>query len=129
LGMEHREEGKKYSSEDVKELHEILEAVSSFLNQLNKIAKDLLFTVYSGDFGERVGESVASFYKKLKESGLPEEMAREMTLRFYNDTMILRNLGGLLSRIIKHPESLKDLEKAVKKVKEELASERSGEEA
>lgn len=93
---------------DVEELREVLSAVSEFLDRLPELVKKVLDALYSKDLGERVGDSVATFYRKLRESGMPEEMVNKMTMEFFDRSMILdrlvREIVGTIRREISEEE-------------------------
>lgn len=59
-----------------KEIAEILEAVSTKVPEL--ITK-LLRTLYSEEAGREMGKAVGSLYKELTESGIPQDVALNMT--------------------------------------------------
>ena len=79
----------KRRTEDVEELRGILGAVSEFLEGLPPVLDKILSSVTSREMGDRLGESVGAFYKKLKDSGIPEDQAREMAREFFSRSMIL----------------------------------------
>ncbi|HDM92796.1 MAG TPA: hypothetical protein ENG69_05325 [Candidatus Korarchaeota archaeon] len=89
---------------DVEELREVLSAVSEFLDKLPELIKKVIDALYSKDFGEKMGESVATFYKKLKEAGMPEDMVNQMTREFFERSMILdrviKEIAGAIKREI-----------------------------
>jgi len=93
---------------DVEELREVLSAVSEFLDRLPELVKKVLDALYSKDLGERVGDSVATFYGKLRESGMPEEMVNKMTMEFFDRSMILdrlvKEIVGTIRREISEEE-------------------------
>ncbi len=77
-------EEKKYKSEEAEEVREILSAVSEFISSLRGPIKDLIDTLVSALNGKKLGEEVASFYKGLKEHGLPDDLVNEMTREFFH---------------------------------------------
>ncbi len=93
---------------DVEELREVLSAVSEFLDKLPELVKKVLDALYSKDLGERVGDSVATFYRKLKESGMPEDMVNKMTMEFFDRSMIVdrlvREIVGSIKKEISEEE-------------------------
>lgn len=124
IGVE--EERKWKHEEDVEELRGVLSVVSEFLEQLPAILDKVISSLTSKEMGERLGESVASFYKKLKESGIPEEQAREMAREFFDKSMVLDRilttaLEGMRGRKFK-------MRKIVKEAKKEAEEEEKEEE-
>lgn len=61
---------------DVKEISEMLDAVS---DKMPKIIKGLLTTLYSVESGKNMGQAVGSFYKEILAAGIPNEDAIKMT--------------------------------------------------
>ncbi len=95
---------------DVEELREVLSAVSEFLDKLPELVKKVLDALYSKDLGERVGDSVATFYRKLRESGMPEDMVNKMTMEFFDRSMIVDRLvreivGSIRKELAEEKES------------------------
>ncbi|MGW8289453.1 MAG: hypothetical protein ACWGNP_04185 [Candidatus Bathyarchaeia archaeon] len=69
------EEGKngKMEAENVKE---ILGVVSS---EIPSMIKSILSSVFSEEAGRNMGKAAAAYYKELKDGGLPEPVAVQMT--------------------------------------------------
>ncbi len=86
---------------DVEELREVLSAISDFLKELKEPLEKLFNTLLSAMDGSKLGEEVAAFYKKLRESGMPEDMAAEMTREYFKTRVESFNLMGLLTRAIR----------------------------
>lgn len=90
--------GKK---DDVEELRSVLSAVSDFLKELREPLEGLMKSLLGLIDGERVGGDVAAFYKKLRDAGVPEELAAEMTRKYFEQRIsalnLLRKLGDLVS--------------------------------
>ena len=87
------------SKEDAEEIREILSAVSDFLKELKDPIEKLINTLLSLLEGEKVGRDVAAFYQKLKEAGIPEDLAVDMTRRYFEERVstlnIIKKLGEL----------------------------------
>ena len=103
---------------DVEELREVLSAVSEFLDKLPELVKKVLDALYSKDLGERVGDSVATFYRKLKESGMPEDMVNKMTMEFFDRSMIVDRLvreivGSIRKELAEEEEEGEDEEEGI----------------
>ncbi|MDK2463631.1 MAG: hypothetical protein QI223_02505 [Candidatus Korarchaeota archaeon] len=102
---------------DVEELREVLSAVSEFLDKLPELVKKVLDALYSKDLGERVGDSVATFYRKLRESGMPEDMVNKMTMEFFDRSMIVdrlvREIVGSIRKELSEEEESGDEEEEI----------------
>ncbi|NOZ30788.1 MAG: hypothetical protein GXO68_02415 [Crenarchaeota archaeon] len=99
MSEERREE---YVNEDVRELEGIFKAISNFIRDIQEPLQELIETLIGPIRGDRFGEELAEFYKKLKESGMPEDLAQKMTLEYFDKRMkildALGSLGGILSK-------------------------------
>jgi len=62
--------------EDVEDLRQVLGTVSEMVPNL---IKGIIGSLFSAEAGKNMGAAVASFYKELKASGLPDEVALKMT--------------------------------------------------
>ncbi len=91
------EGGRDEEMEDVEELRQVLSVIAEFLDRLPSVLKQIFDAIYSRDTGEKVGESVASFYRKLSESGLPREVAIRMTEEFFDRSMVIDKLISQLA--------------------------------
>lgn len=70
-------------AEDIEELRMVLGAITDFVRDIKEPLQDLLKTLVGALSGEQLGREVAAFYSELARSGLPEDMAREMTREFF----------------------------------------------
>ena len=70
-------------SEEAEEVREILKAVSEFIESLKQPIKEFIDMMMSSLDGQKLGEDVAKFYKELKSSGVPDELAKEMVKEFF----------------------------------------------
>ncbi len=70
-------------TEDIEELRMVFGAITDFVRDLKEPLQDLLKTMAEALSGEQLGREVAAFYNELVKSGVPEEMAREMTREFF----------------------------------------------
>jgi len=66
----------KYEMPKPEEISAILAAVSK---EIPELVKGILETFFSPQAAANVGEAVATFHKKLKDGGIPEEQALQMT--------------------------------------------------
>ncbi|MCE4613114.1 MAG: hypothetical protein F7C07_04715 [Desulfurococcales archaeon] len=69
--------------EDVEELREVLTAISDFLSSLKEPVRELLSAIVGPIEGGKLGREIGDFYRGLKESGVPEEMAVQMTREYF----------------------------------------------
>jgi hypothetical protein len=72
------------------EVKEILNVVST---EIPALIKGIIGSVFSEEAGRNMGKAAGAFYKELKESGIPNEVALKMT-RDYMSTFT--SLGDLL---------------------------------
>ena len=84
--------------EKIKEiLNVVSEKVPGLLRELSKI-------LYGEEEAKQFGVAVATFYKELKDAGMTDEQAFELT-RQYMSTL---NLGQMMKRFGSHNEHHKD---------------------
>ena len=116
------------SDNDAEEVKEILEVVSEKIPALLNSLTDVL---YGKEQATKYAQAVAGFYKALKESGMTDAQAYELTQAYMSNL----NLAGMIGQAIGGDKELKvkvgedddigvDIEKAVReKVKKELEEE------
>ena len=75
---------------DPEKIKEILDVVSE---KIPGLLKDLSAVLYSPVQAKQFAESVAAFYNKLKESGMSDDQAYELTSQY----MSALNLGQMVS--------------------------------
>jgi len=68
-------------------LRDMLVAVAEFLREVREPLKDLLGMVLEVIEGDRVGRDVASFYRRLVEAGVPDDIVRELTVEYFRKRM------------------------------------------
>jgi hypothetical protein len=83
-------EKKKTSSEEAEEVKEILSAVST---EVPALIKSIIGAVFSEEAGRNMGKAAASFYRELKDSGMPDNVAVKMTEDYVS---VFTSLGDLL---------------------------------
>jgi uncharacterized membrane protein YheB (UPF0754 family) len=88
--IEDKEKSKK-KIEDVEEVKELLAVVSK---EVPSLIKSILGSVFSEEAGRDMGKAAAAFYKELKNSGMPEEVAVKMTEDYVS---VFTSLGNVLS--------------------------------
>jgi hypothetical protein len=87
------EKKEKSPKEEAEEVKEILSAVST---QIPALIKSVLASVFSEEAGRSMGKAAAAYYKELKESGMPEDVAVKMTEDYMKT---FTSLGSLLQNI------------------------------
>jgi hypothetical protein len=103
------EKKEKSPKEEAEEVKEILSAVST---QVPALIKSVLASVFSEEAGRSMGKAAAAYYKELKESGMPEDVAVKMTedymKTFTSLGSLLRNIGSGRRHSEKSEEDLGD---------------------
>ena len=87
------EKREKNPKEEAEEVKEILSAVST---QVPALIKSVLASVFSEEAGRSMGKAAAAYYKELKESGMPEDVAVKMTEDYMKT---FTSLGSMLQNI------------------------------
>jgi len=117
--IEEKKERKEESAEEVKE---ILGVVSK---EIPALIKGIIGSIFSEEAGKDMGRAAASFYKELKEGGMPEETAVKMTESYIG---VFTSLGDVLKSTVSEGKQSKLSEKEIeeevaKKIKEKIAQE------
>jgi len=86
------------------ELRDILNAVADFLKEIREPLQALIETLLSSFRGDKLGEEVANFYRKLVESGVPKELASRMTERFLEQRMSVIGIVDKFSKWMRREE-------------------------
>jgi hypothetical protein len=86
--MNHHED---HGMPDPEQIKEILNIVSE---KLPGLLKELSGVLYSPDQAKRFGIAVSTFYKELKDAGMTDEQAFELTKQY----MSTLNVGGMFSK-------------------------------
>ncbi|HDD26791.1 MAG TPA: hypothetical protein ENF75_06895 [Acidilobales archaeon] len=109
----------RVESEEAKELKEVFNAITEFVRNIKGPVKDLMEVILNTLKGDVLGEEVGKFYVKLKESGVPEDLAKELTRKFLNERLIVSKLiKDILSRGGRGEFRAEEIEKIVKEAKE-----------
>jgi hypothetical protein len=129
--MNLKPEKKKTVAEEVEEVRQILSAVST---ELPALIKSVIGAVFSEEAGRNMGRAAAAFYKELKESGIPDDVAVRMTENYVG---VFTSLSDLLKHVgkkrkvfitTKKGEELeKEIEKLIKEKITETLQEKKGE--
>jgi len=111
----------------VAELREVLNVISEFIDKLPKILNELISALYAADIGEKLGKSVGEYYKKLKESGIPDDVAIKLTEAYAREAQTpMKILGELISRFGGGRGLREELEELRKRRLEESKEKRGG---
>lgn len=103
---------KKIHVEDAEEVKAILEVVSK---EVPGLIKGIMGSVFSEQAGRDMGKAAGAFYKELKESGVPDEVAVKMTEDYMK---VFTNLGSIVQKFgsgKKSSELGKEIESQIKK--------------
>ncbi|RLI21329.1 hypothetical protein DRO54_04000 [Candidatus Bathyarchaeota archaeon] len=116
IGNNDEEEKRKTKGEEAEEVKEILSVVSK---EIPALIKGIIASVFSEEAGRNMGKAAAAFYKELKESGMPDEVAIKMTENYIS---VFTSLGDLMKKFTSGKEKSTKLEKEIeKKIREKLA--------
>jgi len=80
-----------------KEAEEVKEILSAVSTQVPTLIKSILASVFSEEAGRSMGKAAGAYYKELKDSGMPEQVAVKMTedymRTFTNLSEVLKSVG------------------------------------
>lgn len=109
-------EHKKRKIDDAEEIKAVLQVVSKEIPQL---IKGLIGSMFSEEAGRDMGKAAAAFYKELKDSGMPDEIAVKMTQNYIS---VFTSLGDIMKKFSKGEKSSSEIEKEIeKRIKQKLA--------
>lgn len=120
--MIEKSEKRKTSHEDAEEIRQVLSAVST---EVPALIKSIIGSVFSEEAGRSMGRAAAAFYKELKESGMPDDVAVKMTEDYMG---VFTSLGDILKKAGKKGGPNFTFAGIGKQVKKETAEERREEE-
>jgi len=117
---EEKEKKRKSPAEEAEEVKMIFQTLSK---EVPALVKGVLDSVFSEEAGKSIGKAAAAFYKELKESGMPDEVAVRMTEKYIG---VFTSLGDLLGKMGKgkkfNLQSSSEIGKEIEeKIKEKLA--------
>ena len=116
IGNNEEKERKKEMS-DAEEVREIF---SVFSKEIPALIKGVIASVFSEEAGRSMGKAAAAFYKELKESGMPDEVAVKMTENYIS---VFTSLGDLMKKFTKGKKMPTKLEKEIEEIVEEAVEE------
>jgi len=103
------EKKKKHDAEEVKEILEVVsKKVPALLNELADV-------LYGTEQSKKYGKAIAQFYKELKDAGMSDKEAFELTKQY----MSIFGLGGALGKMMGGPGEKSDIGEEIKKKVEE----------
>lgn len=91
--MSEKTEKESTVTEDVEEIRQIFGALST---EIPALIKSIVGAVFSEEAGRNMGRAAAAFYKELKDSGIPENVAVKMTEDYIG---VFTNLGDILKQV------------------------------
>ena len=103
--------------EDVEEMKEVFRVLST---EIPALIKGIIASVFSEEAGRSMGKAAAAFYKELKESGMPDEVAVKMTENYIG---VFTSLGDLMKKFTKGKKMPTKLEKEIEEIVEEAVEE------
>jgi hypothetical protein len=114
---EYKKRGMKgLASEDAEDVKAILGVVSK---EVPALIKGIVGSVFSEDAGRDMGKAAGAFYKELKESGMPDDIAVRMTENYIS---VFTNIGDIMKNFKMGGKAPPGLEKEFeKRFKEKLA--------
>jgi hypothetical protein len=108
----------KTAAEGAEEVRQILSAVST---EVPALIKSIIGAVFSEEAGRNMGRAAAAFYKELKDSGIPDDVAVKMTEDYIG---VFTSLGDILKRVVKKGKVIiptKEGEEIGKEIEERIA--------
>lgn len=110
--------------EDVEELKEVMSVLST---EIPKLLEAISKTMYNADNAAKLGEQTAEFYKKLKEAGMTDQQAFELTEQYMSNFSIGKMIGGMIGGSGHHHDHDEDdISKAVRERIKKKISEANG---
>ncbi|UCE29493.1 MAG: hypothetical protein JSV85_01845 [Candidatus Bathyarchaeota archaeon] len=130
--MSEEKRGRKKGVEDAEEIKEILGVVST---EVPALIKGIIGAVFSEEAGGDMGRAAGAFYKELKKSGMPDDVAVAMTENYIS---VFTNIGDMLKDAVGGKGRRMDIKignrgreesesELTKKIKEKMAEKREGE--
>ena len=132
--LSEKKESKEFETSEAKELREVFSAISEFIDSIRGPIKEFINMFISALDGRKLGEEVAAFYNQLKQAGVPEKLAEEMTKEFLRKRLELAPDLSKLAELLKRrgprirKEIKKSIEEGIEEAKEALEEIESKEE-
>jgi hypothetical protein len=113
---------KKREKESPENIKELLSVVSS---EVPALIKNILASVFSEEAGRTMGKAAATYYKELKEGGLPDQVAVKLTEDYMRTFTSLGDMLRGVGRESWSGKAAEDIgEEIEKKVREKIAKEK-----
>ena len=114
--MVEEKESRKGKVEDLEEVKAVLGVVSK---EVPALIKGIIRSVFSEEAGRDMGKAAASFYKELKKSGMPDDVAVKMTENYVS---VFTSLGDIMKKYTKGEKSESEIEKEIEeRIKKKIA--------
>ncbi|OPX57632.1 MAG: hypothetical protein A4E29_01743 [Methanomassiliicoccales archaeon PtaB.Bin134] len=84
------------SNDDMPDAEQLRDIFGVLTESVPKLLDSVTKVLYGAQEGTKFGESVAAFYKALKDAGMSNEQAFELT----KDYMSNLSLGGMLKNVV-----------------------------
>ncbi|MGQ9588519.1 MAG: hypothetical protein ACUVT7_09105 [Thermoplasmata archaeon] len=100
---------------EVEKLREVMNVVST---EIPKLIESISKQIYSSENAQKMGTTVAQFYKQMRDMGMGEKEAFELTKQFMADF----SLGGMIGQVIGHfPKGKNEIgEEIEKRIREKM---------
>ena len=98
--MNYNHDHKRENMPDPKQVKEILDVVAE---KVPSLLKDLSKILYGQEEAKQLGTAVATFYKELKDSGMTDDQAFELTQQYMSTLNVGKMMGGFRTSP-KHPQ-------------------------
>ncbi|MDI6904325.1 MAG: hypothetical protein QMD13_02370 [Candidatus Bathyarchaeia archaeon] len=114
--IDEEKEHKKSKVEDAEEVKAVFEV---FSKEIPALIKGIIGSVFSEEAGRDMGRAAGAFYKELKESGMPDEIAVKMTENYIS---VFTSLGDIMTKFGKGEKDSSEIEKEIeRRIKKKLA--------
>jgi hypothetical protein len=105
-------------SDDEHDMEKLKQVMGIMSTEIPKLLDAISKQLYSAESAEKMGQTTAEFYKKLKEAGMTDEQAFALTEKFMSNFSMSSMIGQLLGSL---PREKDDIDEEVKKaVKERI---------
>lgn len=117
-------EEKEKTEKGISEAEEVKEILGVVSTQIPSLIRGIIGSVFSEEAGKNMGRAAASFYKELKESGIPENVAVKMTEDYIGVFTslgdVLKNFTGGKKKWMSSEKGEEIGERIQKKIKEKM---------
>ncbi len=99
------------------EIKELLQAVGT---EIPKLVESIMKTMYNAENADNMAKAVAQFYKSMKEAGMDDRQAYDLTQQFMSSF----NIGGIISKAIDSGDDTHGLSDRIEEMVEERLEKR-----